>query len=579
MFKSRRLTASETHPAIGGSADARASRAYTPESEAPVHLADGKKDGIGCHGRPVSKLVFAAIAAAACTVATSNASADSEVNWLAYNRTVAGDRFSPLRDIDRSNVAKLVRKCEYPLPAPSSFQTGPLAIDGTLYFTSPGGSYAIDAVTCKERWSVTHPVPTGEGVISSNRGFAYLDGTLFRGTMDGHVLAISPEDGRIIWKAQIPDAGPGVSIPMAPIAADGKVFIGNAGGDRANVTGHAYAFDAKSGKLLWRFEVVPDTPEVRATWKMPNGHPLSGGGLWTSMTYDEATGVLYAPTGNPAPDFDKELRRGDNLYVNSVIAINGMTGQLVAYNQLVKEDFHDWGLSGPPALVTTAAGRRIVASANKDGVLSVLDRSDLKNGLPLLFGQPTTTRRNVDVQLSREHATQFCPGIFGGSEWNGAAFHPPLNAIFVGTVDWCSQVTLASKNSPVPKTGDIWLGVVEPMNEVMLPWSTARGWLTSFDADTGAVRWKLEAPKPIIAGVTPTAGGLVFAADLTGDLFAVDAQSGKRLWNDNLGQPLGGGIITYRAGARQYLAVAAGNGGGVWPVPVTRSSIVVYGLP
>lgn len=577
MFKVHRNSACENHPAFG-----RVEGTSCPPSlsrNAPVHQRSTKENGVGRNSRPLGSWVLAAIATGACTIATSTAMAQSEANWPAYNRTVAGDRFSPLKDIDRSNVASLARKCEYSLAEPSSFQTGPLAIDGTLFFTSPGGSFAIDAETCKERWHVTHPVPTGEGVISSNRGFAYLDGTLFRGTMDGHVLALSTKDGRTLWKALIPDAGPGVSIPMAPIAADGKVFIGNAGGDRANVRGHAYAFDAKTGKLLWRFEVVPDTPAVRAGWKMPEGHPLSGGGLWTSLTYDDVTGVLYAPSGNPAPDFDKELRQGDNLYVNSVIAINGKTGQLVAYNQLVKEDFHDWGLSGPPALLTTAAGKRIVASANKDGVLSVLDRGDLKNGLPLLFGQPTTTRRNVDVPLSRERATQFCPGIFGGSEWNGAAFHPPLNAIYVGTVDWCSQVTLAAKDAPVPKTGDIWLGAVESMDKVMLPWSTARGWLTSFDADTGAVRWKLETPKPIIAGVTPTAGGLVFAADLTGDLFALDAQTGKRLWNDRLGQPLGGGIITYRAGAKQYLAVAAGNGGGIWPVPVTRSSIVVYGLP
>lgn len=366
---------------------------------------------------------------------------------------------------------------------------------------------------------------------------------------------------------------------MAPIAADGKLFIGNAGGDRAGVSGHAYAYDANTGKLLWRFEVIPDTPDVRATWQMPAGNPLSGGGIWTSMTYDEKTGVLYAPTGNPAPDFDIEQRKGDNLYVNSVIAIDGDTGKMITYNQVVKQDYHDWGLSGPPALVTTAAGRHIVASANKDGMLSVLDRGDIKAGLPLVYARPTTTRENIDVPLSRERPTKFCPGMWGGSEWNGAAFHPALNSLFVGTVDWCTQFTLQPKNTPVPKTGDIWLGVVEPINEAMLPWATARGWLTAFDADTGAVRWKIEAPKPVLAGVTPTAGGLVFAADLAGNLFALDAASGKRLWAENLGQPLGGGIITYRVGGAQYVAAAVGNGGGVWPIDVTRSSVVVYGLP
>lgn len=526
----------------------------------------------------LAALTLSSFAMTACAASQENPGAASDGNWASYNRTLAGDRFSPLADINRENVGSLVRKCEYALSEPSSFQTGPLAIDGIFYFTTPGGSFAVDAGTCKERWHITHPVPTGEGVITANRGFAYHDGVLFRGTMEGHVLAISPKDGRTLWDVQIPDAGPGVSIPMAPIAADGKVFVGNAGGDRANVTGHAYAFDAKTGKMLWRFEVVPDTPEVRATWKMPRGNPLSGGGIWTSLTYDEAAGVVYVPTGNPAPDFDGELRQGDNLYVNSVIAINGKTGRRIAHNQVVKQDFHDWGLSGPPALFTTAGGKRVVASANKDGMLSVLDRGDLKSGLPLLYGQPTTTRKNVDVPLSRERATEFCPGMFGGNEWNGAAFNPKLNTIFVGAVDWCSRVTLTPKDAPVPKMGDIWLGIKEPMTEAMLPWSTARGWLTAYDADTGAVRWKLEAPKPVLGGVTPTAGGLVFASDLAGNFFAVDATSGKKLWNEQVGQPIGGGIITYRVGGMQLVAAAIGNGGGAWPAPVTRTSIVVYGL-
>lgn len=523
-------------------------------------------------------LLWSSLALASCTVPQEAAGVASDGDWPSYNRTLAGERFSPLDNINRENISTLVRKCEFALPEPSSFQTGPLAIDGVLYFTSPGGSYAIDAAACKERWHISHPVPTGEGVIMANRGFAYLDGTLFRGTMEGHVVAISAKDGRTLWDVQIPDAGPGVSIPMAPIAADGKVFIGNAGGDRANVTGHAYAYDAKTGKMLWRFEVIPDTAEVRSTWKMPDGNPLSGGGIWTSLTYDEATGTVFIPTGNPAPDFDAELRQGDNLYVNSVIAIDGKTGRLITHNQIVKRDYHDWGLSGPPALFTTAAGKHVVASANKDGMLSVLDRGDIKKGLPLLYAQPTTTRKNVGVPLSRERPTEFCPGMFGGNEWNGAAFHPGLNTIFAGAVDWCSRMTLAPKDAPVPKTGDIWLGIRETMAEVMMPWSTARGWLTAYDADTGAVRWKLETPKPVLGGVTPTAGGLLFASDLAGNLFAVDAANGKRLWNDKVGQPIGGGIITYRVGQTQLIAAAIGNGGGAWPAPVTRTSIIVYGL-
>lgn len=387
-------------------------------------------------------LSLSALVAFSGSVAHADPKPVNENNWPSYNRTLAGDRYSPLDEISQDNVANLTRKCEYALPEPTSFQTGPLVIDGVLYFTSPSGSFAVDAATCEERWRVTHSVPKGEGVISANRGFAYLDGRLYRGTMEGHVLALSAEDGRTVWDARIPDAGPGVTIPMAPIAADGKVFVGNAGGDRANVRGHVYAYDAQTGKLLWRFEVIPDTPEIRATWKMPQGNPLSGGGVWVSLSYDEETGVVYAPTGNPAPDFDAELREGDNLYVNSIIAIDGETGKRITHNQVVKRDFHDWGVSAAPALVTTARGRKIAASANKDGLLTVLDRTNLSAGLPFVYAQPTTTRENGDVPLSRERPTKFCPGLFGGTEWNGAAYHPAENTLFVGAVDWCSTVTL-----------------------------------------------------------------------------------------------------------------------------------------
>ncbi len=166
-------------------------------------------------------------------------------------------------------------------------------------------------------------------------------------------------------------------MPMAPIAANGMVFIGNAGGDQTGVTGHVYALDAQDGRVVWRFDVVPDEPAVRATWPNADRYPITGGAFWTSFALDTQRGVLYVPAGNPAPDFDVEARGGDNLYTNSLIALDAATGRIVGYNQLVKRDEHDWDVNGPPALGVTRAGRSIVASANKDGLLSVLDRSAL----------------------------------------------------------------------------------------------------------------------------------------------------------------------------------------------------------
>ena len=180
-------------------------------------------------------------------------------------------------------------------------QAGPIVVDGTMYFTTERHSYSIDAATCAEKWRVerqsSRPSPLGV-----QRGFAYLDGRLFRGTSDAHVLALDAADGRTLWDREMDVAPtPGVSMPMAPIAAGGLVFIGNAGGDQTGVTGHVYALDAQDGRVVWRFDVVPEDPAVRATWPNADRYPITGGAFWTSFALDAERGVLYVPAGNPRP--------------------------------------------------------------------------------------------------------------------------------------------------------------------------------------------------------------------------------------------------------------------------------------
>lgn len=539
----------------------------------------------GCGGgtEPGTEPSSGATLSAAAPAAPAVAAAD----WPAYNRTLAGDRFSPLDEIHRGNVAQLQVTCTYVLPEVNSMQAGPIVVDGTMYFTTERGSYAIDAATCAEKWHVER-VSSRPSPLGVQRGFAYLDGRLFRGSSDAHVLALDVADGRTLWDVAIDVAEtPGVSMPMAPIAADGLVFIGNAGGDQTGVTGHVYALDAQDGHVVWKFDVVPDEPAVRATWPNADRLPISGGAFWTSFALDAEPGVLYVPAGNPAPDFDAEARGGDNLYTNSLIALDAATGRMLGYNQLVKRDAHDWDVNAPPALGVTRAGRPIVASANKDGLLSVLDRSALVSSsppagtepgarLPTIFQAPTTTRENVDVPLSRTAPVRFCPGIQGGNEWNGAAFHPELNMLYTGAVDWCANVQLAAEVT-VPSAGAIWFG--SAIGEIQGPPSEAKGWITAFDADTGAERWKFAAPVPVVAGVTPTAGGLVFTADLSGTLRAFDAETGAVLFELDTGQSIGGGIVSYSAAGRQRIGVASGMKSLIWPGAATESRIQVFGLP
>ncbi len=505
-------------------------------------------------------------------------------DWPAYNRTLAGDRYSPLQEINDSNVSRLRSVCNYTLPEVTSLQTGPLVVNGTMYFTTDTISYAIDAATCAEKWRKVRHSET-PSMLGVNRGFAYADGRLFRGTSDVHVIALDAATGQTLWDRELDVKAPGVSIPMAPIAYNGHVFIGNAGGDIANVTGHVYALDAVDGHVVWKFDVVPASGPARSSWKNPR-LPISGGAFWTSFTVDENKGILYVPAGNPAPDFDIAVRTGENLYANSVIAISPRSGRMLAFNQLVKRDAHDWDVDSPPALVTTRSGRQIVASANKDGLLSILDRSRvghdpnaLLGDLRMLSQTPTTTRLNADVALSRSNSTHFCPGIQGGNEWNGAAYSPKTNLLYTGAVDWCANVQLVGDTLKIPQAGEVWFGAETPQPQMMDPPANARGWVTAFDAETGAARWKYQAPKPILAAVTPTAGGIVFTADMGGTLYAFDAASGRMLWQTDTGLSTGGGIVTYTAGGKQLVGVAAGMKSPVWPGGASQSRIMVYGLP
>ncbi|MGH8258760.1 MAG: pyrroloquinoline quinone-dependent dehydrogenase, partial [Steroidobacteraceae bacterium] len=542
--------------------------------------------GLACVAAACASVSGAEVARAAPPAASSMRAAD----WPAYNRTLAGDRYSPLAEITPANVGRLALRCAFTLPEVVSFQTGPLVIDGTMYFTTFEGSYAIDASRCTEKWSRRRK-SAGPPGLAVNRGFAYLDGRLFRGTADAHVIALDARDGRVIWDRALDVEGPGISIPMAPIAANGRVYVGNAGGDTVGVTGHVYALDARDGHVIWRFDVVPERGRARRTWTNRR-LPISGGAFWTSFTLDAPKGILYVPAGNPAPDFDTLDRTGEDLYADSVIALDASTGRMLGYRQLVKHDSHDWDVDSAPTLATTRAGRRIIASANKDGLLSILGRahvgrahvgrpstpsSDRAPVIPLLSQTATTTRESVNVPLSREHPVHFCPGMGGGTEWNGAAYSPRTDSLFVGAVDLCAHVQLV-RELAVPALGQVWFGSSGSMAEMTDPPGTARGWLTSFDAENGHVRWKFKAPHPIVAGVTPTGGDLVFAADLGGDVFALDQANGLVLWQTSIGQSIGGGLVVYRAGGQELLGVAAGMKSFAWPGSADKSRILVYGV-
>ena len=244
----------------------------------------GCGQGAGSNGG--EKAALAAPAASKSTPAGTDKTPPGD--WPAYNRTLLGDRFSPLAQIDKSNVDKLQAVCSYRLPEVSALQTGPLVVAGTMYFTTETRSYAIDASSCEAKWVVERPLDK-PSALAVHRGFAFSDGRLFRGTSDAHVLALDANDGHTIWDHEISVKTPGMTMPMAPIAANGLVFIGNAGGDQTGVTGHVYALDAKDGHTVWRFDVVPASGPARETWPNADTLPITGGAFWTSFTLDAET--------------------------------------------------------------------------------------------------------------------------------------------------------------------------------------------------------------------------------------------------------------------------------------------------
>ena len=279
------------------------------------------------------------------------------------------------------------------------------------------------------------------------------------------------------------------------------------------------------------------------------------------------------PGGNPSPDFVNDFRKGPNLYTGSVVVLDARTGKYRRHFQLVARDFHDWDVSGPPALFGDSAGHPVMAVAPKDGYLYVIDLSTGKKR----FQVPMTTLANGDVPLTPE-GVRFCPGAQGAAEWNGPAYNPQNNTIVVGEVDWCTTVRTDSKEvvRSVPLAFP-WTGSSRDGFGVQDDPSKWAGWVTAADVNSGMRKWQFKAPYPIPGGVTPTAGHLVFVGDMGGNLYALDADSGSKLWSSDLGGAIAGGVISYDSGAGQRVAVAAGMTSPIWPTAKVTAKVVILG--
>jgi alcohol dehydrogenase (cytochrome c) len=501
---------------------------------------------------------------------------DTTADWLTYNRSLEGHRGSPLAEIDTSNVARLRPVCTFELDERAPFQSGPIVVDGTMYFTTAEHTYAIDAATCRLRWKHTYDYdPHPDFDLKVNRGVAYDNGRLFRGSNDGRLYALDARTGKALWNVIAGDVSKGETFPAAPIAWGGLVFIGNAGGDNFGVTGRMMAFDADSGGRIWSFDLVPESGEASRSWP-PSTEviPKAGGATWTSYALDTLAGSVFLATGNAAPDFLDHARPGTNLYTYSVVELDIRLGTLKSWRQLMEKDNHDWDFAAAPSLITTRRGRRLIVQGGKDGYLYAIDRETRE----IRFRTLVTRTDNVDAPLSAE-GTRFCPGVNGGIEWNGPTYSREENAFFVNAIDWCTTVRIAPVSELEGKKGLPWTGSSQLRHPFGVQDSSWAGWLTAVDAENGTIRWRYRSPTPLVAGITSTAGGLVFTGDLRGECLAFDARTGAVRWRHHLGLPIGGGVVTYRAEGKQLVAVAAGMHAPVtWKLESPPAKVVVFGL-
>jgi len=488
-------------------------------------------------------------------------------DWLTYGKGYRGARYSTLTDITAATAASLKPVCAVPLGEDGAYEGGPVAHNGILYVTTTHLTLAIDGATCAIRWRHQY-VSSALESAANNKGVAIGGGRVIRGTPDGHLLALDLETGSVLWVRPIMDSRIGESAQAAPLIWNDLVFMPKAGSD-VGIRGETMAFKVTDGSKVWGFATIPMGKETGAESWPEAAAAHGGGGTWTYLSIDPASGTLHVPVGNAFPDFVGDGRSGANLFTAGIVALDAATGRLKWWYQTQPHDVHDWDATGS-AVFTPAGGKTMIAATAKDGDLHLLDAATGK----LQSRTSVTTHKNDQAPLTTA-GTHFCPGPAGGMEWNGAAFSSTTGLVYVNSVDWCVTVKLTGVGPNAPKMSASSFGGGIPVPDSM---SLAHGWTTAIDPKTGKVRWKVRQPTPMLAAVTPTMGGVLFTGTMDGHFLALDAATGKTLYEHDTGGAMVGGVITYVAGGKQYVAAASGNTSFIaWRV-TGKPTLVIFGL-
>ncbi len=531
----------------------------------------------------MKSVLFAALLVAACPLTAFGQTANDLLNAehtpqnvLTYGMSYSQQRFSPLTQINRQTVKRLVPAWSYSMNNNTGEESQPLVYNGVVYITSQNKTVAVDALTGKEIWNtpIDYPSDTTRVVCCGivNRGAAIYDGKVFRTTLDARVIALDMKTGKQIWSVKSGDAKDGIAMTGAPLIADGVLLVGMAGAEYGS-RGYVEAYDPNDGRRLWRHYTVPRPGEPGADTWPDHAANASGGSSWTTGAFDPEFDLVYWGIGNPAP-WNALLRRGDDLYTNSILALRPKTGEVVWYFQTSPNDpfdhdnitsiiLADLTIDGRPAKVLLQAGR--------NGFYYVLDR---KTG-ELIAANPyvkVTWASGVDKETGRPKWTETTkkaiaytdqietwPHITGGTNWYPSSFDPRTATAYVNTTDY------GMKYQPDPveeiknlKPGDAYRGVkITPIYNA----DGMRGHLRAIDPLTGKSKWAIPFKSPNWAGTLVTAGGLVFTGELTGEFIAVDSDTGKILWQFQTPSGIIGQPVTWEHDGKQYVTVTSGTGG------------------
>ncbi|MDE0731735.1 MAG: PQQ-dependent dehydrogenase, methanol/ethanol family [Gammaproteobacteria bacterium] len=491
---------------------------------------------------------------------------DDPSRWLTFSGDYSGKRHSPLQQITPENVDQLRPVWTFQTGTTTrgrGFETSPLMDDGILYVTGSNNfAWAIDARTGRSFWQYRRDLPNDLTYGASapvNRGFGMLGNQLFMVTLDAHLVSFDRRTGDVLWDIQLADYKTGYSATLAPLVLDDKVIVGISGGEYAT-RGFIDAYDPATGEQIWRFHTIPALGEPGSETWPPDPEVLSrgGGGTWMNGSYDPDLNLIYWGVGNPNPDYFGDTRLGDNLYSNSLVALDADTGELKWHYQFTPHDINDWDSNHMPVLADiewNGQDRRVVMVGNRNGFFYVLDRVSGE----LLLGKPftaTSWAREIGADgrpIVLNDGSKGClPDPWGSTNFMPPSFYPDLDLFILTARETCATFV---PEEPRYVTGQSSFGGV-----VFIDGEQGSGALRALDVHTGELRWEFTYPSPTFGGVMTTAAGLVFAGDHEGNFMAFDVESGENLWHYQTGSRIwGAAATTYLLDGKQHVLIPSGT--------------------